>query len=123
MKNTSVDHSTSGSTSATSTSVTNSIAPAPTRATIDGGTCSTECKRESDDDDGEHRHRADQQPGVLDRASLLQRHHLVEVHVVAAQVGAEQHPGEHDEEREDHDDRRRHVDEEVVERQARPGCR
>ena len=42
MKNTSVDHSTSGSTSATSTLVTNSIAPAPTSATIDGATCSTE---------------------------------------------------------------------------------
>ena len=43
MKNTSVGHSTSGSTSVTSTLVTSSIVPAPTSATIDGATCSTEC--------------------------------------------------------------------------------
>ncbi len=43
MKKTSTDHSTSARTSDTSTRDTSSITPAPTRATIDGSTCTTEC--------------------------------------------------------------------------------
>jgi hypothetical protein len=49
---------------------------------------------ELDDDEAQHRHRPDEQPGVLDGAPLLQGHHFVEADMVGAQVFTEQHLGE-----------------------------
>jgi len=79
-------------------------------------------QREARDDQRQHRHGADQQTGVRDCAPLLQRQHFAQIDVVTSQVGTEKRTGEGDEQREDHGNRGRHVDEEVVECQPRPAA-
>ena len=56
------------------------------------------------------------------RSPFLQSHHVVQPHVVGAQILSEQNPGEQHEQREYDHHRGCHVDQEVVEGQAGPAA-
>ena len=86
MKNTSVGHSTSGSTSATSTLVTSSIVPAPSERDDRRGHMQHRVQAEPDDDECRAPPATARAAGVLDGSPFLQGHHVVEAAWLCAEA-------------------------------------
>ena len=94
--------------------------PAPSSATIEGSMCSTgwamNAANTSDEDDSA----LDEQPRIADGLAFLERHDVGDPFGIDVERAAEQARQHGDEDDHDDDHDRRHVDEKVVERQARP---